>query len=183
MELLDPLDAQVFIKTRTRKPGCEYKKNPDVLNFRIVLKNSTPNPSNACLQELAKKIRHDVVEEVKKKVNRKLFDKVAKVKMVQDNHLKFLPFILILGVSSRQALLERKTKKAEKKLALERAAAGTCHGEDANTRAAVHSPPHSLTPSLELTTGNRLAASDNSPDPRKRGRAHNGDVIETYVLK
>ncbi|XP_074344219.1 uncharacterized protein LOC141683409 isoform X2 [Apium graveolens] len=48
-------------------------------------KNPTPNPSDACLQELTKKIRHDVVEEVEEKFNRKLSYKVAKVKKVQDN--------------------------------------------------------------------------------------------------
>ncbi|KAL8098219.1 hypothetical protein AgCh_031103 [Apium graveolens] len=49
------------------------------------LKNPTPNPSDACLQELTKKIRQDVVEEVEEKFNRKLSYEVAKVKKVQDN--------------------------------------------------------------------------------------------------
>ncbi|KAL8154564.1 hypothetical protein AgCh_000074 [Apium graveolens] len=49
------------------------------------LKNSTPQPSNACLQDLTKKIRQNIVQEVKEKFNRKLSDEVAKVKKVQDN--------------------------------------------------------------------------------------------------
>ncbi|KAL8115335.1 hypothetical protein AgCh_021983 [Apium graveolens] len=89
IQALDPSDAQVFVKTRKCKPGREYKNNPDVLNFRITRcedsKYPTPNPSDACLQELIKKIRQDVVEEVEEKFNRKLSDEVAKVKKVQDN--------------------------------------------------------------------------------------------------
>ncbi|KAL8102454.1 hypothetical protein AgCh_027083 [Apium graveolens] len=40
---------------------------------------------DAYLQELTKKIREDVVEEVEEKFNRKLSNELAKVKKVQDN--------------------------------------------------------------------------------------------------
>ncbi|KAL8121024.1 hypothetical protein AgCh_017982 [Apium graveolens] len=63
----------------------KYWEDPEIQTRHEGSKFPTPNPSDACLQELTKKIRWDVVEEVKEKFNRKLSDEVSKVKKVQDN--------------------------------------------------------------------------------------------------
>ncbi|KAL8119713.1 hypothetical protein AgCh_016985 [Apium graveolens] len=77
----------------------------------------------------------------------------------------------------------KKSRKAEEKLALERAAAGASHPENADTRVPVPSHAHSPTPSLELTGENRSEPSDLMADTRRRLRAPGGEVIETYALK
>ncbi|XP_074382658.1 uncharacterized protein LOC141724410 isoform X1 [Apium graveolens] len=77
----------------------------------------------------------------------------------------------------------KKSRKAEEKLALERAAAGASHPENADTRVPVPSHAHSPTPSLELTGKNRSEPSDLMADTRRRLRAPGGEVIETYALK
>ncbi|KAL6534778.1 hypothetical protein OROGR_013453 [Orobanche gracilis] len=122
--------AEVFAKTRKRKPGRIYKSNTDVMQFRIdTIKKklessegldgldelvsggkkshgpswligrhdtkcvkassqaSSPAPTDSYVQELTKKIRHEVVDEVEAKLNQKVYDEVdANVNQkVQDN--------------------------------------------------------------------------------------------------
>ncbi|KAL8147774.1 hypothetical protein AgCh_005190 [Apium graveolens] len=99
VQSLDPSDAQEIIEKRlaASEPldgieellsGGKSSHGPGWLIGRHdvkALKNPNSNPSDACLEELTKKIRQDVVEEVIEKFNMKLSDEVAKVKKVQDN--------------------------------------------------------------------------------------------------